>query len=208
MNREPMQGDSLETGHKNATGRLLYHVSALHTGQGRGVRYENLKRSVHILFCRYTFFDGDVRFVRRFGFRDEDGVLLSGALGIVTVELTKLRAVAQKPVSEMTAEEQWALFFAYANDKGRRELIDKLIAERSEIKMAFEILQSISKDENERAEYLSRMMAERDMDHKISVREDQVRADVARNALLKNMTVDDIADITGLTRMEIEKLAQ
>ena len=84
--------------------------------------------------------------------------------------------------------------------------------------MASEVLQSISRDEQERAIFRSRRMYQRDMDSNMAaVKQNginegiiQGRIDgiisVARNALIKGMTITDIADITGLSYREIEDL--
>jgi hypothetical protein len=58
------------------------------------------------MFCGYTVFPGRDRFIRRYGIReDETGERLSDAIGVVFVELTKLRAAMKKPVSETTPAE-------------------------------------------------------------------------------------------------------
>ena len=49
-------------------------------------------------FCGYRVFNDREDFVRRFSFRDEYGVTLSDAVGIILVDLTKLGDVIKKPV--------------------------------------------------------------------------------------------------------------
>ncbi|MDR1029314.1 MAG: hypothetical protein LBL76_00410 [Treponema sp.] len=65
------------------------------------------------------------------------------------MELSKV--VGEKPVREMTAQEQWAFFFRYAKGKGKREKINELMGYEEGIAMASEVLISISRDEAERA---------------------------------------------------------
>jgi hypothetical protein len=81
-----------------------------------------------------------------------------------------------------------------------------------EIAMATEMLNSISKDEIERAQYHSRLMFEMDMAHSYAVaREDGLKEEalhVARNALAENLSVETIARLTGLSRDEAEALRQ
>jgi len=55
----------------------------------------------------------------------------------------------------MTALERWAVFFRYAADKGKRELINEIIKTEEGIAMASEGLIAFSKDETERARLLS-----------------------------------------------------
>jgi predicted transposase/invertase (TIGR01784 family) len=116
------------------------------------------------------------------------------------------------------------VFFGYANKPKYRKILDELNATRSEIGMATNILTSISKDERERAIFRSRQMYQRDMDHERAVarkegrQEGRIegrsegrsegRIEVAKNALRKNLSISDIADLTGLSPAEIEALRQ
>ena len=78
---------------------------------------------------------------------------------------------------------------------------------RREVKMAAELLQSISKDEIERARFRSRRMFRMDMDHNlIAARDEGIRA-VAKKLLQRNRPMDEIVEDTGLTREEIESLS-
>ena len=80
--------------------------------------------------------------------------------------------------------------------------------------VANNLLVDISQYERERAISRSRKMYQSDRDSDIATAEDRGahrgRAegilDVALNALRKNMSVEDIIDITGLTREEIKSL--
>ena len=112
-------------------------------------------------------------FVSRFSFRDEHGVELSDAVGIIFVELTKLDKVIKKPVELMTGEEIWSVFLAYASDPKYRNLLDKMVLARREIKMATELLQTISTDEIERARFRSRRIFRMDMEHSIIAARDE-----------------------------------
>jgi predicted transposase/invertase (TIGR01784 family) len=89
---------------------------------------------------------------------------------------------------------------------------------------AAEMLNSMSKDEMERAQYHSRLMFEMDMAHNYAVaREDGLKTGhegglkagrkeealhVARNALAEHLSVETIARLTGLSRDEVEALRQ
>ena len=207
MQSESMSGDSLNTNHRIVKGRAIYNLCDLHSGQdGRGIRYDKLLRSFQMTFCGYALYPGRERFVHRFSFRDEDGVELSDAVGIILVELTKLGSIIRKPVETMTGEEVWSIFFAHASDPKYRELMSKLITARSEIKMATELLQSISKDEIERARFRSRRMFRMDMEHNLIAARDEGIISVAKNAIDMNMSVETIVKLTGLTHEEIECL--
>jgi len=207
MQSESMTGDSLRTNNKVVKGRAIYHLCDLHSGQsGRSVRYDKLMRSFQMTFCGYTVFRERTNFVSRFSFRDEFGEELSDAVGIIFVELTKLGEVVKKPVEIMTGEEIWSLFFAYGSDPNYREMLNKMITVRREIKMAGELLQTISKDEIERARFRSRNMFRMDMEHNLIAARDEKAMTIANNLLKRNRPIDEIIEDTGLTREEVENL--
>ncbi|MCL2147523.1 MAG: hypothetical protein FWH52_06920 [Synergistaceae bacterium] len=106
----------------------------------------------------------------------------------------------------MTGEELWALFFAIGSDFSYGDLLNKMVAARSEIKMARELLQTISRDENERARFRARRKFQMDMEHSILVAQDEVKMKVAKNLLKRNRPIDEIIEDTGLTREEIDNL--
>ena len=132
---------------------------------------------------------------------------LSDTIGIVFVELTKLGEVKKKPIEAMTGEEFWALFLAIGSDPSQRDLLNKMIAARREIGMAVELLQTISRDENERARFRARRKFQMDMEHSLIVARDEGIISVARNALDMDMSIDTIIKLTGLTREEVEGLS-
>jgi len=66
--------------------------------------------------------------VHHFKLYDElNRISLGGKSHIITIELSKLTQIAQKPVSEMTALERWAVFFKHTTDKEKRELVNEII---------------------------------------------------------------------------------
>ena len=235
MQSEAMSGDSLGTNHRIIKSRAVYNLCDLHSGQaGRGVRYDLLMRSFQITFCGYTVFPERDGFVSRFSFRDENGVELSDAVGIIFAELTKLGDVMKKPVKAMTGEEVWACFLAFGSDPKHLDLIDRLCTAKGEIKMARDLLQSISQNEDERTRFRMRRKFQMDLDHNLIASRDEGFAEglaegeakglaegeakgraegalkranaIARKMLEANMPVDTIAKITGLTREEVETL--
>jgi predicted transposase/invertase (TIGR01784 family) len=171
MQTRPMEDDAAEEGYVNLRDRAVYYLCDLHSSQkGRGVAYSELMRSYQIMFCGFTVFPNQEDFLNHYGFRDKDGVLLSDAVGIVFVELSKLGAVMKKPVEEMTGAEMWSVFFGHASESKYRDILKRMIEAKEEIKMASELLMDISKDEIERAHYRSRKMYLMDEEHKAAVR--------------------------------------
>ena len=84
------------------------------------------------------------------------------------------------------------------------------IESKEVLQMAGNLLMSVSQNERERAIFRSRRMYQSDMDSNIATAEARGKAErnveIARNALRKNMSVEDIVDITGLTAEKVESL--
>ncbi len=166
-------------------------------------------------FCSYTVFPDRAGYVNSFSLRhDEDNELLSDAIHVVYVELSKLQEIMKKSVTDMTDLEKWAVFFRYAGEPACRETVNKVIASKEVLQMAGNLLMSISQDERERAVFRSRRMYQTDLQSDLATAEDRGekrgivagKIEVARNALKKKMSTDDIVDITGLTYAEVEAL--
>jgi hypothetical protein len=52
------------------------------------------------------------------------------------VELSKAEGSLEKPAGEMTATEQWAVYFRYLTDRSKRAKINEVIANEEGIAMA------------------------------------------------------------------------
>ena len=104
------------------------------------------------------------------------------------------------------AEAAWSIFFKFAPDLKRRDVVNKVIAEKGEIAMASALLMEISQDEHQRAKYRSRRMFETDQTSNILTAEYRGILKVARNMKNKGMPTEDIMELTGLTTAEIEKI--
>jgi len=122
----------------------------------------------------------------------------------------KLDKAIKKPVDTMTGEDFWSIFFAYGADSKYMNLLDKMIAAKEEIKMAKELLQTISRDENERARFRARRKFQMDMEHSLIVARDEGEVAkatmIAKNLLEMDLPIEQISKATGLAREKIERL--
>jgi predicted transposase/invertase (TIGR01784 family) len=162
--------------HKNLKGKSIYYLCDLHSSQSaKGVRrYDKLAQSYQVTFCSYTVFPKRTAYVNSFSMRhDGDNELLSDAIRIVYLELSKLNSIVKKSVSAMTDLEKWAVFFKYANDPAYRETVNKVIESKEVLKMAGNLLIGISQDEHERAVLRSRRMYQTDMASDFATAEDR-----------------------------------
>ncbi len=199
--------------HNNLKGKSVYYLCDLHSSQSsKGVkRYDKLARTYQVTFCSYTVFPDRERYVNSFSMRhDEDNELLSDAIHVVYVELSKLEEIIEKSVSDMTDLEKWSVFLQYADIPAQRDIVNKVIESKEVLQMAGNLLMSISQDERERAVFRSRRMYQTDRESDLATAEDrgeQRRAmAIARNLLGINLPIDQIVATTGLTREEVARL--
>jgi predicted transposase/invertase (TIGR01784 family) len=202
--------------------RLEFHAAKLFTGQdirGTDKNYDDLKQAYQIaILANERFFHDDIP-LHSFEYYDrEHNVSLNGRSRIITLELSKLDKVLEKPIKDMSAPEHWAVFFQYLTDKAKRGKINEIIACEEGIKMASEVLMTISKDEVERARLMSEYKYQLDTQSKLvnakreGIREGMLKgeqngkANIARNALAEGLSVDVVQKITGLDAETIEGL--
>jgi len=149
--------------HVSFINKSIYYLTDLHSSQkSKGVMYRNLVRTYQVTFCTYPVFPTWPDFVSRFSLRRPNGEQLSDQINMVVVEMSKLSALLTKPAESMSLLEAWPIFFNFADRPEHRELINNLIRNNEEIKMASELLMTISQDEKERAHFRSRRMYETD----------------------------------------------
>ncbi|MDR1263148.1 MAG: Rpn family recombination-promoting nuclease/putative transposase [Oscillospiraceae bacterium] len=169
MQAAAMDGDNKETGHRMIKARATFGVCDLYASQrGKGVEYGKMLGAYQTTFLGYSVFDRNDRYVHRFLFRDEDGETLADDVGIIFIELTKIGALLDKEAKKMTRLEAFVTFMVIADNPGKTDKLRELIKEWEEIGVAYELLTTMSKDENERALFRSRMMAQMDRDSQFS----------------------------------------
>ena len=168
--------EDMDGSYQNLKGKSIYYLCDLHSSQSaKGLRrYDKLAHSYQVTFCSYTVFPNRPEFVNSFSLRhDEDNELLSDAIRIIYVELSKLQEIIKKSVADMTDLEKWAVFFQYASEQQARETVNEVIASKEALQMAGDLLMSISKDERERAVFRSRRMYQTDLASDLATAEDR-----------------------------------
>jgi predicted transposase/invertase (TIGR01784 family) len=140
--------------------RLEFHVGKLFIGQdikGKDKDYDDLNQAYQIaILANECFFEDNIP-LHTFEYYDPAHDLsLNGRSRIITLELSKLGEVLQKPIKDMNAPERWGAFFQCLPDKSKRGMINEIIKQEEGIAMASEVLITISKDEREQAWLRSR----------------------------------------------------
>ncbi|MDR2803652.1 MAG: Rpn family recombination-promoting nuclease/putative transposase [Treponema sp.] len=207
--------------------RLEFYAGKLFTGQdirGTGKSYGELKMAYQIAFLANRDFFEDAGFMHKFEYYDSRlGIPLGGRSRIITVELSKLSSLEEKPASAMSGAERWAFYFRYLTEKGRRQKINEILWYEEGIAMASEVLVKISRDEVERARLISEYKYEVDMQSKMveakreGIQEGRLagisegrsagrleeRKETAKKLRAMGIPLDMITRVTGLSAEEI-----
>jgi len=204
-----MQGsriESIDGGHESFINKTVYYLTDLHSSQkSKGVRYIDFVKTYQITFSSHDVFKG-LGYVTEASMRTQDGVQITNQINMIIIELSKLGDVLSKPVEDMTPLEMWSAFLGYAADPEKRILINEVLERKEAIGMAATVLAAISKDEHERARYMSRRKFETDMTSNVLTAEKRGVMKVARNMKDARLPTEQIAQMSGLSVAEIEKL--
>lgn len=213
--------------HQNFNNKYIYYLTDLHASQkSKGVKYYDLVRTYQITFCNYTIYPNWKDFITRASLRRANGEEISDQINFIIIELSKLTKALKKPPDQLTALEMWSIFFRFAQDPKRRDMVNKVIAQKEEIAMASALLLEVSQDERERAQFRSRRMYETDLQSNLLTAEargitigeargitiGEARGitiglyEVARNMKKRGMSLTEIAALTNLPLKEVEKI--
>ena len=151
--------------------RLEFYTAKLFGGQdvrGSDSSYRDLKITYQIAILANLKFFSDDDYYHSFEYYDPvRKVSFRGITQIITLELSKLNGIVEKPAGEMTESERWAVFLEYLTDRDKRDKINEIAEQEEGIAMAGQVLMSVSKDENERARLLSEYKYQMDMQSKL-----------------------------------------
>ena len=201
--------EELDGGHTNFLNKYIYYLTDLHSSQqSKGKKYHELARTYQITFCNYTIYPHRVDYITRASMRTSEGEQITDQINFILVELSKLNELLKKPVDKLTSLEMCSIFFKFAPDTKRRDVVNKVIAEKVEIAMASALLMEISQDEQQRARYRSRRMFETDQTSNILTAEargeNRKAFEGARNLKAEGIPHSVISKALGLTLAEVE----
>ncbi|MCL2358031.1 MAG: Rpn family recombination-promoting nuclease/putative transposase, partial [Defluviitaleaceae bacterium] len=125
---------------------------------------------------------------------------------IIFLELSKIEKLLKKPVAELTDIECWLLFFKYAADKSKRDILNKIIEKEEGVNMATQILMTVSKEERERALHFSQFIYELDQRSEKASALKAKEIEIAKKLKLRNIPLDAISEDTGLSLEEVMAL--
>ena len=214
----------------NITARAAFYAAKLLAAQGKkGKSYKEIKRVYQIFFLNCKLFPDSQKLPRRYSLmEEEEHEKLNDLIEIILYEMPKLEEKAQEYFSggggtkNLSEEEKWCIYIRYRREERAARLIEKLCGEEEGIMRAENVLQKISRDYEKWAkattrlkgimDYTSDMQSSREGGRKEGLQEGEVIGSmkaaykVARNLKAKGLSLNFIAETTGLSLQEIEKL--
>jgi predicted transposase/invertase (TIGR01784 family) len=167
--------------------------------------YSMLDQTFHIMVCDFKVFDDD-NFIHKFSYSDGD-LILSDICRIIYVELPKIKDRMEKPFSEMTDDERWALLIKFADDKKFSAKAREFHA-KEEFDMAIKTLVTLSKSEQEQFAYLSRLKFINDQRHNETIRRQQEEKRALRAKREYNRNLKKATQEIDKIKQEAEKAMQ
>ena len=188
--------------------RSLYYWSGNYYNHLRaGEKYQNVKKTISINILDYELFEeGPFHEVVKLK-RDYQNKILTEKIEMHFIQIPKFKKEKRGVTTKL---EQWMQFISQTN---RRE-VELAMKENKEIQKANEEYEHLTGDEEERRIAYLRDKAIRDEAslketgriEGIKEGERRKQEEIARILLAKNKPIEEIVDITKLTREEIEKL--
>ena len=146
--------------------RIEYYTARLFTGQnihGENKNYNDLKKTYQITILAKGIFFPDEELIHDFSYSDlKTHVSFAGKTRIITVELEKIKPIAEKPVEKMTKTELWAVFFEYLTDSKKRAKIIDITNREEGIALAVKTMTGFTQNELDYMRETARIKSELD----------------------------------------------
>ncbi len=203
------------------TKRSQFIISKAYASQDiAGLDYNALKKCYLVCITNFILFADKQELVSDYRYRDRQGADLTDDQTIVYMELPKVNI--DKPITEMSNIEMWAIFFRYVTDTSKREILNSIIGKNGGIDMATKVLSEISKSEQERIQYECEMLWELDKNTRANYLTERARLEgkmegkmegieeksysIAKNLLTIGLPIDQISKVVGLPIQDIQSL--
>jgi predicted transposase/invertase (TIGR01784 family) len=204
-NKNPIDIEMQIADNKNIEKRILFYWSRLYLKQLKeGESYKKLNRSISIIFLDYKIDNlKDLPIHTKWQIKNNENckVILTEDLEIHIIELPKI-----KEKMEEGSLKKWILFLE--NPEG--EETKKMAEKEKEIKEAIETLEDISSDEIKIriAELREKYIMDRESELETAEQKGiyKGKREVAKKMKEKGILIEDIMEITKLTKEEIEEL--
>lgn len=198
---------------KNTIKRILYYWSKTYSKQlKRGEFYKDLKKTIGIIITNYEI--KELKGIEELDTKwqiietKRGKRLLTDDLELRIIEIPKAKRILEKEGHNRIA--QWLTFI----DNPNTERVEEIMKENEEVKKARDVLHVMSEDE--KLQRLAELREKWDLDER-SARQSALdegeekgirkeKLEIAEKLKNKGMNIEDIIEITGLTKEEIENL--
>ena len=188
---------------KNIEKRIIFYLSKMYTQNlKKSHNYSELNKCISILFIDFELekLKEIPKYLTKWNIREEtySKIILTDVLELYIINLSKI-----EKYSENKLLDTWVKFISNSEDLNMEN------ADES-IKKAKEVLDEISEDEHEqylahlREKYIFEIQGIEEAGFDKGVKASKI--EITKKLKAKNMKIDEIAEITGLTKEEIEKL--
>ena len=192
---------------KNIERRIIFYLSKIYTQNlKKSHNYSELNKCISILFIDFELekLKEIPKYLTKWNIREEtySKIILTDVLELYIINLSKV-----EKYSENKLLDTWVKFISNSEDLNMEN------ADES-IKKAKKVLDEISEDEHEqylahlREKYIFEIQGieEAGFDKGLAQGAKSKQIEIAKKMKAKNMKIDEIAEITDLTKEEIEKL--
>ena len=188
---------------KNIEKRIIFYLSKMYTQNlKKSHNYAELNKCISILFIDFELekLKEIPKYLTKWNIREETygKIILTDVLELYIINLSKV-----EKYSENKLLDTWVKFISNSEDLNMEN------ADES-IKKAKEVLDEISEDEHEqylahlREKYIFERQGIEEAGFDKGVKASKI--EITKKLKAKNMKIDEISEITGLTKEEIEKL--
>ncbi|WP_353274221.1 Rpn family recombination-promoting nuclease/putative transposase [Wolbachia endosymbiont (group B) of Hofmannophila pseudospretella] len=195
--------------------RAQYYAAKAYSRQAdKGDQYHDLKEIIFIAIADCILFPDKSEYKSKHTIRDEDTNEHDlKDFYFIFIELPKFPKTKEDQLSSIV--EKWVYFFRYADETSEEEL-ERIIGSDLIIKRAYEELNRFNWSEKEFIAYEQEIKRIRDEQAVLAQKLDDAKQEgrqeekieVAKNSLKAGVSIDVIAQITGLSHSEISQLKE
>ena len=199
---------------------LFYGGRLVNSSLNQGFKYDKMKKNIVVSIINGILFAELDSCHSIFDVRErQTGFLLSDRLEFHFLELGKVDG--DRPVEELTEIERLAAYLKYANDEDRQDYVQEIISSEG-LTMIENAYRKVTQDEIEYERMESRLKYQLQYNTDMSmakqegieqgraegelVGRQEMKLELARAMKAKGMEIEAIAEITGLSAEEVEKL--
>ena len=187
---------------------LYYGCRIMSSFRMKGKEFRILPKAYQVMFTDFRLFHENDSYIQSFTMRNDE-VELSDILRIIFIQMPLFKE-EDKNEENLQNIEKWIIFLKDSTNKEKRDLLNRIINTDEGINEAGEILMTISDDEREWAIQESIYKAEVDRQAELLATHDwgveEGLETAARGMKAKNIPIETIIEITGLTAEQVAAL--